>query len=97
MKTKPSSSAWTFLTNHARVLVCVANDPGMRLRDVAERVNITERAARRIVFELAADGYIAKKRVGRRNHYTVDFDSAFRHTLEQGHQIGQLLSLFKKT
>ena len=63
---------WTFLTNHARVLVCVTDDPGVRLRDIGDRVGITERAAHRIVTDLVAAGYITRERVGRRNQYTVN-------------------------
>src|SRR5438270_12357139 len=65
-----STPGWTFLTNHAQVLVCIARDPGVRLRDIGERVGITERAAFRIVAELADAGYIAPRRNGRRNPYT---------------------------
>jgi predicted transcriptional regulator len=61
-----------FLTNRARVLVCIAQDSGLRLRDIAARVQITERAAHRIVTELDADGYITRERNGRRNHYTIN-------------------------
>jgi DNA-binding IclR family transcriptional regulator len=62
---------WKFLTNHAQVLVCVAHDPSVRLREISERVEITERAAHRIVDELVSSGYIERERVGRRNRYTV--------------------------
>jgi DNA-binding Lrp family transcriptional regulator len=62
---------WKFLTNHAAVLVCVAHDPGVLLREISERVGITERAAHRIVAELADAGYITRERVGRRNRYTI--------------------------
>jgi hypothetical protein len=61
-----------FLTNHAQVLVCIARDPGVRLRDIGERVGITERAAHRIVAELADAGYITRQRNGRRNQYTIN-------------------------
>jgi DNA-binding IclR family transcriptional regulator len=64
-------TAWSFLTNHARVLLCIAQDPGIRLRDIGATVGITERAAHRIVGELAAAGYVTRRRVGRRNQYTV--------------------------
>jgi hypothetical protein len=67
-----STPGWTFLTNHAQVLVCIAHDPGVRLRDIGERVGITERAAHRIVTGLAAAGYITRQRNGRRNHYTIN-------------------------
>ena len=62
-----SVEPWSFLTNHARVLVCIAHDPGVRLRDIAERVGITERTAFGIVTDLADAGYIVKERDGRRN------------------------------
>src|SRR5918999_3192589 len=62
---------WTFLTNHAQVLLCIANDPGIRLRDIGESVGITERGAHRILGELEASGYISRKREGRRNRYTI--------------------------
>ena len=64
-----AAPGWSFLTNHAQVLVCIAHDPGIRLRDVGERVGITERAAHRIVAELAAAGYVTRQRTGRRNHW----------------------------
>jgi len=63
---------WTFLTNHARVLVCIAHDPGVRLREIGDQVGITERAAHRIVTELAAAGYITRQRNGRRNQYKIN-------------------------
>src|SRR3954453_22434338 len=65
------TSSWSFLTNHAQVLVCIAADPGIRLRDLGEKVGITERAAHRIVVDLVAAGYIVRERRGRRNHYLV--------------------------
>jgi hypothetical protein len=67
-----AAPGWTFLTNHAQVLVCIARDPGVRLREIGERVGITERAAHRIVVELAAAGYITRRRNGRRNQYTIN-------------------------
>ncbi len=62
---------WAFLTNHARVLVCVAQDPDIRLREIGERVGITERAAQRIVGALVDGGYVERERTGRRNRYTL--------------------------
>jgi len=62
---------WSFLTNHAQVLVCIAQDPGARLREIGDAVGITERATHRIVTDLADAGYISRERTGRRNHYTV--------------------------
>ena len=86
-------SSWTFLTNHAHVLLCIARDPGIRLRDVATEVGITERAAQRIVAELVEAGYISRTREGRRNHYEVHGDLPLRHPLEQHRGIGELLGL----
>src|SRR5678816_1628510 len=65
------ASRWSFLTNHAQVLLCIAHDPGIRLREIGEAIGITERAAHRIVVELAEAGYISRKRNGRRNQYTI--------------------------
>ncbi len=62
---------WTFLTNHARVLLCIAHDPGMRLRDIAAQLDITERTAYGIVTDLAEAGYVVKEKNGRRNRYQV--------------------------
>ena len=86
-----SSTKWTFLTNHAQVLLCLAETPNVRLRDVAERVGITERATQRILAELVDAGYVKTERVGRRNRYTVDRQHAMRHSAQLGHEIGALL------
>ena len=82
---------WTFLTNHAQVLLCLAETPDIRLRDVAERVGITERATQRILAELIDAGYVKAERIGRRNRYTVDREHAMRHSAQFGHEIGVLL------
>jgi len=87
---------WTFLTNHAQVLLCVAETPDIRLRDVAERVGITERATQRILAELVEAGYVKTVRVGRRNRYTVDREHAMRHTAQLGYEIGALLEALSK-
>jgi hypothetical protein len=84
---------WTFLTNHAQVLVCIARDPGVRLRDIGERVGITERAAHRIVDELAAAGYITRERHGRRNHYTVNAHFPLPDAIARGQNVGELLEI----
>jgi DNA-binding MarR family transcriptional regulator len=84
---------WTFLTNHGHVLVCIANDPEIRGRDIAARVGITERAAQAIVADLVAEGYVERTRVGRRNHYRIAMDRKLRHPLEQAHRIDELLAL----
>ena len=82
---------WGFLTNHAHVLVCVANDPGVRLRDIADAVGITERATHRIVTELVDEGYLLREREGRRNRYQVVEDLPLRHPLVEDHRVGELL------
>lgn len=82
---------WTFLTNHAHVLLCVARDPGARHRDLAERVGITERAAQRIVAELVDAGYLERARTGRRNTYQLHPELPLRHPLEHDHHIGEIL------
>ena len=84
---------WDFLTNHAHVLVCVARDPGIRLRDIATAVGITERAAHRIVSELVDEGYLARERRGRRNHYQVKSKLPLRHPLAEEREVGELLEL----
>lgn len=85
---------WTFLTNHGHVLLLLAREPELRLRDLAERVGITERSAQKIVADLETAGYVAKTRVGRRNVYRVDPTLHFRHPLEADHAVGELLELF---
>jgi predicted transcriptional regulator len=87
-----SESSWTFLTNHAHVLVLLSRDPDLRLRDLAAEIGITERAAQRIVSELAAEGYIELAKEGRRNHYTVLTDKPLRHPVERGATIADLLA-----
>jgi hypothetical protein len=82
---------WTFLTNHGHVLVAIARDPEARLRDVAERVGITERAAQGIVHDLVSAGYLTRERIGRRNRYEVNPDKPLRHPLERGHDVAILL------
>lgn len=82
---------WTFLTNHGHVLVCLARDPDLRLRDLAEEVGITERAVHGIISDLEDAGYVVRTRVGRRNRYEVRPEGAMRHPVEQGHVVGVLL------
>lgn len=88
---QPRKSGWTFLTNHAHVLLCIAADPTIRIREIAALVGITERAAQRIVAELDAEGYITHRRVGRRNHYEVHGERPLRHPLEHHMGISALL------
>lgn len=87
---------YEFLTTHAHVLLCVAHDPGIRLRDIAQTVGITERSAHRIVSELVDDGYVVRERVGRRNVYRVQPELPLRHPLTQEteqRRIGDLLEV----
>jgi predicted transcriptional regulator len=83
----------TFLTNHARVLLCIADDPGIRLRDIGAGVGITERAAHRIVGELEESGYVARRRNGRRNQYTVISHVPLPDPLASQQRVGDLLEL----
>jgi DNA-binding IclR family transcriptional regulator len=91
--TNESVPSWTFLTNHAQVLVCIADDPGVRLRDIGDRVGITERATHRIVTELASAGYITRERHGRRNRYTINANAALPDPVARERNIGQLLDV----
>src|ERR1700729_2051983 len=84
---------WKFLTNHAAVLVCIGHDPGVLLREISERVGITERAAHRIVAELADAGYITRERVGRRNHYTIQSGLPLPDRLVRVQRISDLLTI----
>ena len=84
---------WTFLTNHSHVLLCIAEDPGIRGRDIAERVGITERSAQSIIADLVDAGYLTREKVGRRNHYEVHPDLPLRHPIERDHEVADLLRL----
>lgn len=89
----PAAAGWDFLTNHAHVLVCVAHDPGIRLRDIAAAVGITERAAHRILSQLVEEGYVLRERQGRRNRYQVVAGRPMRHPLVQEREVGELLEV----
>lgn len=84
---------WAFLTNHAKVLVCIADEPSLRLRDISERVGITERAAHRIVDELSDAGYLTRKRTGRRNTYEVHADLPMPDAVARNQRVGNLLAI----
>ena len=84
-------ASFDFLTNHAHVLLCVSRDPGMRLREIAGCVGITERATHRIVCELESEGYLTRSREGRRNVYELHRELPLRHDLEQGATAGDLI------
>ena len=85
--------AWSFLTNHAQVLIRLAEDPDIRLRELADAVGITERAAHRIVTDLAAAGYVIRTRTGRRNRYSVRYDLPLPDPLARGQKVGGLLEI----
>ena len=86
-------TTWSFLTNHARVLICIAQDPGVRLREIGDTVGITERAAHRIVGELADAGYVTRRRIGRRNQYTVRPDLPVPDAPARNRRVGDLLEI----
>ncbi len=90
---RDEAPSWSFLTNHAQVLLSIAHDPGIRLRDIGETVGITERAAHRIVTELADAGYISRTRHGRRNLYTIQSHLALPDPLAREQKIGDLLAV----
>jgi DNA-binding IclR family transcriptional regulator len=84
---------WSFLTNHARVLVCIAHDPGVRLRDIATTLDITERSAYSIVTDLTAAGYVVKHKDGRRNRYQIQAHLPLREAITQQRTIGEVLDV----
>lgn len=86
-----TSGSWTFLTNHGHILVCLQIDPTLRVRDLADRVGITERAAHRILTDLTRAGYLAKEREGRRNRYRLNLDHPMRHPLERSKPVRDLI------
>ena len=88
---------WSFLTSHARVLLCIAHDPGVRLRDIAARTGITERTAYGIVTDLAAAGYVMKDKAGRRNRYLVQTHLPLRAAVSVERTIGEVLNLLLDT
>lgn len=85
--------SWSFLTNHARVLLCIADDPGVRLRDIAASVGITERSAYGIVADLTAAGYVVKQKDGRRNRYQIQAHMPLPEPTSQEPAIGEVLAL----
>jgi uncharacterized membrane protein len=95
MSSETSDKPWRFVTNHTQVLLAIARNPDIRTRDIADAVGITERAAQRIVADLAEAGYVESTRVGRRNHYTVNGEVSMRHPAQRNHEIGALLDVLK--
>ncbi len=88
---------WTFLTNHARVLFCLADDPSLRPREAADRIGITERAVQRIVSDLEEAGVLTRSREGRRNRYEINAAEPLRHPSEAHCAVGELLALARET
>jgi hypothetical protein len=86
---------WVFLTNHAHVLLCIAQDPSSRARDIGGRLGITERATERILADVIADGYITRTKVGRRNHYEIDRRGELGHPVLRELSIGPLLDVLE--
>lgn len=93
MTSDDKTPTWSFLTNHAGVLLCIANDPSIRLREIGDRIGITERAAHRIVGELADAGYIKRQRNGRRNHYEIQTQLPLPDPLARGKRVDDLLAI----
>jgi DNA-binding transcriptional ArsR family regulator len=87
------ATSWTFLTNHARVLLCISRDPGIRLREIAARIGITERSSYGIVQDLAEAGYIIKEKDGRRNRYRIEADLPLPEPSAQERTVGEVLAL----
>jgi hypothetical protein len=90
-------SEWAFLTNHANVLLCVAREPDTRIRHIAERVGITERATHRIICDLIEAGYLTKHRLGRRSYYEVHVDAPLRDPLDGDRRVGDLFQALLRT
>jgi DNA-binding MarR family transcriptional regulator len=95
MSSVNNNQSWRFLTNHTQVLLAIARNPDLRMREIAEFVGITERAAQRIVRDLSEANYLQSSRVGRRNHYSVNGKIEMRHPAQEGQQIGELLELLQ--
>jgi predicted transcriptional regulator len=94
MSSEEAPREWRFLTNHTQVLLAIARNPDVRLRDVAQDVGITERAAQRILADLVQAGYIDRERNGRRNRYVINPHVHMRHPAQEGQEIQTLLELF---
>ena len=89
----PDERGWTLLTGHGHVLVEIARNPEARVRDISPVVGLTERTVQAIVADLEAAGYLTRARAGRRNLYTVNGNSLFRHSAQEGHRVGPFLDL----
>jgi DNA-binding MarR family transcriptional regulator len=93
MSSRDGNHTWRFLSNHTQVLLCISRDPEIRVRDIAQMVGITERAAQRIVADLIDAGYVEREKVGRRNRYHLNAETKMRHAAQANHEIGELLHL----
>ncbi len=92
-QTEKAGVGWTFLTNHAHVMIAISRNPDVRQRDVADQVGITIGAVQRIVHELIDGGYLVSEKVGRRNHYRVEGKLPLRHPMESSHSIDELIAV----
>jgi predicted ArsR family transcriptional regulator len=91
----PESRQWHFVTSHTQVLLCLHRNPRVRLRDIAQTVGITERAAQRIVSDLVEAGYVSREREGRRNRYLLNLNVPMRHPSQVDHEIGELVDVLR--
>ncbi len=92
-----TGGGWTLLTGHGHVLVEITRNPDARIRDISAVVGLTERTVQAIVADLEEAGYLTRQRTGRRTRYTVNHDSLFRHSAQEGHRVGPLLSMLAAT
>jgi DNA-binding MarR family transcriptional regulator len=96
LSSEPSGQGWQFVTNHTQVLLCIARDPQIRLRDIADDVGITLGSAQRILADLVEAGYVNRERHGRRNRYVINRDAPMlRHIAQDGREIGGLIDLLR--
>lgn len=95
MSNEQPPKTWTFVTNHTQVLLSIARDRDVRLRDIAQTVGITERATQRIVADLIEGGYVSRERQGRRNHYRVNPKTKMRHPSQREQDVGTLLDVLQ--
>lgn len=91
----PASRGWTFLTNHAHVLLCLSRNGDLTMRELAQAIGITERAVQAAIADLVADGYLTSVKQGRRNTYTIHGDGRLRHPLESHHTIDELITALR--
>jgi DNA-binding MarR family transcriptional regulator len=97
MSNEQPPKTWTFVTNHTQVLLSIARDRDVRLRDIAQTVGITEHATQRIVADLIEGGYVSRERRGRRNHYSVNPKTKMRHPSQREQDVGTLLDVLQPT